>query len=125
MVLFFFADRIHILIRYVLPEDMTYPRIGNLVVDTEHRRKGVALSLMKQAIKNLQSGGSLGFYVLWRRTTSPLHIFTLLFEVFSLEEKDDSKFLNPPEKDRNLSFKRIGRSMKFEFSHSMIYFIRI
>lgn len=88
-----------------------YPHIGNLVVDNKFRRKGIALSLMNQAIKTSTEWGSTSIFCAVETDNKPasdLYIKKLGFQVFLLEKKDESNFFNPLKKDRYILLKRIG-----------------
>jgi ribosomal protein S18 acetylase RimI-like enzyme len=101
------------------PRDTMYPHIGNLVVDNEFRRKGIALSLMNQAIKTSIDWGSTSIFCAVETDNKPasdLYINKLGFQVFLLEKKDESDFFNPLKKDRYILLKRIGNQKAESFS---------
>jgi len=104
-----------------LPRDTMYPHIGNLVVDNEFRRKGIALSLMNQAInKSIEWGTTCVFCAVETDNTpaSNLYINKLGFQVFLLEKKDESDFFNPLKQDRYILLKRIDNQKAETFSET-------
>lgn len=103
-----------------------YPHIGNLVVDNKFRRKGIALSLMNQAIKKSTEWGTACIFCaveIDNKPASDLYIKKLGFEVFLLEKKDDSDFFNPLKKDRYILLKRIGKNTVETLNDISINFI--
>jgi ribosomal protein S18 acetylase RimI-like enzyme len=84
-------------------------------------RKGIALSLMNQAInKSIEWGTTCVFCAVETDNTpaSNLYINKLGFQVFLLEKKDESDFFNPLKQDRYILLKRIDNQKAETFSET-------
>lgn len=73
-----------------------FPYVGNVVVDESFRRKGIALSLMNQALESTKEwGADYAFCAVHieNKAASDLYLNKLGFRIFRLE-KYDINFLN-------------------------------
>ena len=84
-----------------------FPYFGNVVVDESFRRKGIALSLMTQALKSTKEWGlAYAFCAVHteNEAASDLYLNKLGFRIFRLE-KNNSGFMNPDKRSRYILVK--------------------
>jgi Acetyltransferase (GNAT) family len=84
-----------------------FPYVGNVVVDQSYRRKGIALSLMNQALSSTKAwGGAFAFCAVHteNEAASDLYLNKLGFRIFRLEKGDDN-FFNPDKRSRYILVK--------------------
>lgn len=90
-----------------IDEKTMFPYVGNVVVDQSYRRKGIALSLMNQALASTKSwGGAFAFCAVHteNEAASDLYLNKLGFRIFRLEKADDN-FFNPDKRSRYILVK--------------------
>ena len=84
-----------------------FPYVGNVVVDQSYRRKGIALSLMNQALASTKAwGGAFAFCAVHteNEAASDLYLNKLGFRIFRLEKGSDN-FFNPDKRSRYILVK--------------------
>ena len=84
-----------------------FPYFGNVVVDKSFRRKGIALSLMNQALKSTKEWGlSYAFCAVHteNEAASDLYLNKLGFRIFRLE-KNNNNFMNSDKRSRYILVK--------------------
>jgi Acetyltransferase (GNAT) family len=90
-----------------IDEKTMFPYVGNVVVDQSYRRKGIALSLMNQALSSTKAwGGAFAFCAVHteNEAASDLYLKKLGFRIFRLEKGDDN-FFNPDKRSRYILVK--------------------
>ena len=88
-----------------------FPYVGNVVVDESFRRKGIALSLMNQALETTKAwGGDYAFCAVHteNEAATDLYLNKLGFRIFRLE-KCDNNFFNPDKRSRYILVKEFGK----------------
>ena len=88
-----------------------FPYVGNVVVDESFRRKGIALSLMNQALEITREwGGDYAFCAVHteNEAASDLYLNKLGFRIFRLE-RCDNNFFNPDKRSRYILVKELRK----------------
>lgn len=84
-----------------------FPYIGNVVVDASYRRKGIALSLMNQALQSTKEWGvAYAFCAVHteNEAASDLYLNKLGFRIFRFE-KNDKNFFSMDKRSRYILVK--------------------
>lgn len=96
-----------------------FPYIGNVVVDASHRRKGIALSLMNQALESTKEWGLMYAFCAVHtenEAASDLYLNKLGFRIFRFE-KNDGNFFSMDKRSRYILVKEFPSAKSADSVH--------